>query len=179
MYCKHCGNQIGDADVCLKCRHSVKKGNEKRELSKQSIMEILRREGIMKKIFGIFVYCILIVGITGCGSESVKEVNVIGDLNKIHAECLEQNESHICNMNWTLQEYLKSYSSYELLNASNKEFTTKPQEPNSQFTYGTSRDALCDYHYALFYNKDNESYYAVEYDCEDNKPTFTKSTLLK
>lgn len=132
-----------------------------------------------KKLLNVLLVGLLTISLTGCGSNSTKELNVVEDLNKIYDECLDQNESYICSMNWTLQEYLTTYSSYQLLNASNKEFTTKPSEPNSLFTYGTSRDALCDYQYALFYNKENDSYYSIEYTCEDNDPTFTQVSLLK
>lgn len=133
----------------------------------------------MRKILGGLLGGFLILGITGCGDNSRKELSVVEDLNQLHASCLKENESSTCNMNWTLQEYLKTYSSYQLLNASNKEFSVKPAEPNSLFTYGTSRDALCNYQYALFYNKDTNRYYSVEFSCENNTPTFKKSTLLK
>ncbi len=135
----------------------------------------------MKKIFSILLIGLLVVGLTGCGSSSSKESNVTSDLKEVYDGCLKQNESYICMMNWTFQEYLETYSSYRLLNTSKKEFTVKPQSPNSLFTYGSSRDSMCAYDYALFYNKDNDSYYSVKLKCNGNEdnPTFESATLLK
>ena len=100
-----------------------------------------------KKLLGILIYGGVVLSLTGCGN-SAKEVNVVDDLNKIYSDCLSQNEDYTCKMNWTLQSYLETYSSYQLLNTSDKEFTVKPQAPNSLFTYGTSRDSMCAYDYA-------------------------------
>ncbi len=135
----------------------------------------------MKKIFSILLIGLLVVGLTGCGSSSSKESNVTSDLKEVYDGWLKQNESYICMMNWTFQEYLETYSSYRLLNTSKKEFTVKPQSPNSLFTYGSSRDSMCAYDYALFYNKDNDSYYSVKLKCNGNEdnPTFESATLLK
>ena len=135
----------------------------------------------MKKKLSILLISFLIIGLTGCGSNSSKEGSAASDLQKIYDGCLEQNESYICIMNWTFQEYLETYSSYRLLNTSKKEFTVKPQSPNSLFTYGSSRDSMCAYNYALFYNKDNDSYYSVKLKCNGNEdnPTFESATLLK
>lgn len=133
-----------------------------------------------KKILSILVCAIMILGITGCGSKEEKTEDIISTLNSKISECSEQNDERSnCMMNYKLQEYFTTYSDYQLLNASKNEFTAKPQEPNSLFTYGTSRDFLCDYDYALFYNKDSKKYYSVEYTCEDNLSTFTKATELK
>lgn len=137
----------------------------------------------MKKFLSILVCGVLILGISGCGSENKKESNVVGDLNKVMTDCLKENDSTEkkgnCTMNWLLQDRLKTYSSYELLNTSQTEFTTKPQEPNSLFTYGTSRDGLCAYKYALMYNKDSKNYYSVELDCADKeKPAFKTAKKL-
>lgn len=125
--------------------------------------------------------CFLVLGTVGCGNKS-KEVNAVEELNKTMSECLEQSdEESTCVMNWTLQEYLTTYSDYRLLNASQKEFTAKPQEPNSLFTYGTSRDSLCAYKYALFYNNDNEKYYSITFNCNDKRTsiTFNEAKELK
>ena len=134
----------------------------------------------MKKVFGILIMGILVIGLTGCGN-SLKEVNVVDDLNEIHSNCMKENDGSVCNMNWRLQEYLEAYSSYRLLNTSKKEFTVKPQSPNSLFTYGSSRDSTCAYDYALFYNVDSDSYYSVKLKCNGNEdnPTFESATLLK
>ncbi len=120
------------------------------------------------------------VSLTGCGTSSSK-INVADDLNKDYKNCLDQNEPYICKMNWTFQEYLNTYSNYQLLNTSLKEFTTKPKEANSLFTYGSSRDSICAYKYALFYNKETKDYYQVELGCNGNEdnPTFKNETLLK
>lgn len=135
------------------------------------------------KILLTFLCGFLVFGLTGCGSstKSLKEEDVPDDLNKVMSDCLEQNNSSDCTMNWRLQEYLTTYSSYQLLNASQKEFTATPKEPNSLFSYGSSRDALCNYKYALFYNEDSNSYYSIELDCndDDNVPVFKKATELK
>ena len=78
---------------------------------------------------------------------------------------MKENDGSVCNMNWRLQEYLEAYSSYRLLNSSQKEFEVKPQEPKSLYSYGQSRDGVCAYKYALFYNNDNGNYYSVEREC--------------
>lgn len=80
-----------------------------------------------------------------------------------------------------MQEYLEAYSSYRLLNSSQKEFDVKPQEPKSLYSYGQSRDGVCAYKFALFYNKDNWNYYSVELECENNdsNPNFVNAKLLK
>ena len=48
-------------------------------------------------------------------------------------------------------------------------------------SYGQSRDGVCAYKYALFYNNDNGNYYSVELDCENNdsNPNFANAKLLK
>lgn len=137
----------------------------------------------MKKVLSLLVWGCLIFILTACGSKSEKKADVIADLNKVMTNCLSENEGNDkkgnCTMNWLFQNYLKTYSSYQLLNASQSEFSAKPQEPNSLFTYGTSRDAICAYKYALFYNKDNDSYYSVSYECDNNVPTFKEVKELK
>ncbi len=131
----------------------------------------------MKKILSILLIGILTISLTGCGGSSA---NVPSDLTKVYDECLAQNDKSTCMMNWTFQKYLETYTSYRLLNTSKQEFTVKPQEPNSLFTYGASRDAMCDYNYALFYNKDNNTYYSVKLECEDHNgsPKFASATNL-
>ena len=116
----------------------------------------------MKKVFSILLLAVLIIAVTGCGSSSSKESDVTKELTEIYDGCLEQSETYIYCMNWTFQEYLETYSSYRLLNTSKKEFTVKPQSPNSLFTYGSSRDSTCAYDYALFYNVDSDSYNELE-----------------
>ena len=134
-----------------------------------------------KKLLGAFLTVVAVLGLTGCGSSSEKSVNVVADLNEIHSNCMKENDGSVCDMNWRLQEYLEAYSSYRLLNSSQKPFEVKPQEPKSLYSYGQSRDGVCAYKYALFYNKDNDSYYSVEIKCEDNdsEPFFANSTELK
>lgn len=133
-----------------------------------------------RKLLSILLMGIMVIGVTGCGNSS-KELNVVEDLNKIHSNCMKENDGSVCNMNWRLQEYLEAYSSYRLLNSSQNEFEVKPQEPRSLYSYGQSRDGVCAYKYALFYNKDNGNYYSVELKCENNdsNPTFANSKLLK
>lgn len=134
-----------------------------------------------KQILSIILMGFLVVGITGCGDTSSKEVNVIDDLKIIHENCMKENDGSVCNMNWRLQEYLEAYSSYRLLNSSQNEFEIKPQEPKSMYSYGQSRDGVCAYKYALFYNKDSNSYYSVELGCENNdsNPKFLSAKELK
>ena len=131
-----------------------------------------------KKILGTVLLGALVL--TGCGS-SKGGADVTGDLTKAYNGCLDQNESYICMMNYTLQNYLETYTNYRLLNTSEKEFTIKPEEANSLFTYGASRDSMCNYKYALFYNKDNDSYYSVKLECNgnDDNPKFAEAALLK
>lgn len=133
-----------------------------------------------KKLLSILLVGVMVIGLTGCGNSS-KEVNVVDDLNEIHSNCMKENDGSVCNMNWRLQEYLEAYSSYRLLNSSQKEFEVKPQEPKSLYSYGQSRDGLCVYKYALFYNKDTGNYYSVEIECEnsDSDSVFTNAKLLK
>lgn len=133
-----------------------------------------------KKIFTVLLTGILTISLTGCGS-SVSESDVAKDLNKIHENCMKENDGSVCNMNWRLQEYLESYSSYRLLNSSQNEFTVKPQEAKSLYSYGQSRDGVCAYKYALFYNKDADSFYSVKINCEtnDSNPVFSDAKLLK
>ena len=113
-------------------------------------------------ILSILLVGIMVIGLTGCGNPS-KEVNVVEDLNKIHSNCMKENDGSVCNMNWRLQEYLETYSSYRLLNSSQKEFQVKPQEPKSLYSYGQS------------------NYYSVELECENNdsSPNFSNAKLLK
>ncbi len=133
-----------------------------------------------KKLVTILLCGTIVLGLTGCGSKEEKKEDIVAALNSQIKECKEQNEERSnCMMNYKLQEYFTSHSDYQLLNASKDEFTTKPQEPNSLFTYGTSRDFLCDYKYALIYNKKTKKYYSVEYNCNDNFSTFTASKELK
>ena len=122
-----------------------------------------------RKLLSILLMGIMVIGVTGCGNSS-KEVNVV-----------EENDGSVCNMNWRLQEYLEAYSSYRLLNSSQNEFEVKPQSPKSLYSYGQSRDGVCAYKYALFYNEDNGNYYSVELKCDNNdsSPTFANSKLLK
>ena len=117
-----------------------------------------------KKLLVIPVFALLLVG---CGKIK-KAVNPTEDLTTIYNYCLDQNESYICKMNWTLQTFLEGNSNYRLINASQKDFTVKPTNPNDQFTYGASRDSLCNYKYLLFYNSDSDSYYSVKLACSDN-----------
>ena len=133
-----------------------------------------------KKILSILLMGLFVVGLTGCGNSS-KELDVAADLNEIHSNCMKENDGSVCNMNWRFQEYLEAYSSYRLLNSSQKEFEVKPQEPKSLYSYGQSRDGICAYKYALFYNVENDSYYSVGLNCENNdsSPFFANSTLLK
>lgn len=133
-----------------------------------------------KKLLSILLIGVMVIGLTGCGNSS-KEVNVASDLNEIHSNCMKENDGSVCNMNWRLQEYLEAYSSYRLLNSSQKEFEVKPQEPKSLYSYGQSRDGVCAYKYALFYNNDNGNYYSVELECENNdsNPNFVNAKLLK
>lgn len=133
-----------------------------------------------RKLLSILLIGVMVVGLTGCGNSS-KEVNVVDDLNEIHSNCMKENDGSVCNMNWRLQEYLEAYSSYRLLNSSQKEFEVKPQEPKSLYSYGQSRDGVCAYKYALFYNNDNGNYYSVELECENNdsNPNFVNAKLLK
>lgn len=137
----------------------------------------------MKKILNIVGCGVLIFALTACGAKSIKSSDAVVDLNKVMSNCLSENEGAEkrgnCTMNWLFQNYLKTYSSYQLLNASQSEFSTKPQEPNSLFTYGTSRDAICDYKYALFYNKDNDNYYSLTFECDNKVPTFKEAKELK
>lgn len=135
----------------------------------------------MKKNFLLGMLVLIgLFAITGCGNSS-KEVNVVEDLNTIHSNCMKENDGSVCNMNWRLQEYLEAYSSYRLLNSSQNEFEVKPQSPKSLYSYGQSRDGVCAYKYALFYNEDNGNYYSIELKCENNDsdPVFANAKLLK
>lgn len=129
----------------------------------------------------MLLICIITITLTGCGSSKVKEEDVVKDLNDTMTQCIDQGDRSACTMNWRLQEYLDTYSSYSLLHTSQNEFTVKPKEPNSLFTYGASRDGLCAYKYALFYNEDSDNYYSVTMECEEGEsvPTFTQATELK
>ena len=133
-----------------------------------------------RNLLSVLLIGVMVIGLTGCGNSS-KEVNVVSDLNEIHSNCMKENDGSVCNMNWRLQEYLEAYSSYRLLNSSQKEFEVKPQEPKSLYSYGQSRDGVCAYKYALFYNNDNGNYYSVEIECENNDsdPVFSNAKLLK
>lgn len=137
----------------------------------------------MKNILRVFGCVFLIIALTACGSKSSKSVDIVSDLNKVMTNCLSENEGTDkkgnCTMNWLFQNYLKTYSSYQLLNTSQSEFSAKPQEPNSLFTYGTSRDGICAYKYALFYNKDNDNYYSLSFECDNSVPTFKEAKELK
>ncbi len=125
----------------------------------------------------------LTICLTGCGSKSNKPStnNVVSDLNNLMSECVSQNDIANCKRNDKFQTYLDTYSSYSLLNASDNEFTTKPQEPKSLFSYGASTGGMCGYNNILIYSEDGDSYYSVSMSCEkvDSVPNFENATELK
>ena len=138
----------------------------------------------MKKgVLSILFIGTLTICLTGCGSKSNKPStdNVVSDLNNLMSECVSQNDVSNCMMNDKFQTYLDTYSSYSLLNASDNEFTTKPQEPKSLFSYGASTGGMCGYNNILIYSEDGDSYYSVSMSCEkvDSVPNFENATELK
>ena len=134
-----------------------------------------------KSVLSIISIGILTMILTGCGKTSTSPINVVSDLNKLMNECVSQNDIANCKRNDKFQAYLDTYSNYKLLNASDNEFTTRPQEANSLFSYGASTGGMCGYCNAFIYCEDGDTYYSVSMSCEkvDSVPNFEEATELK
>ena len=136
-----------------------------------------------KKLLIIGICGFVILGLTtGCGSSNVKEKDVTKELNDLVNQCVgEKSVSTQCKFNDDLQKYFETYSDYRLLHASEKEFTGKPKEAKSLFTYGQSTDMLCNYKYALIYNEKTKQAFSIEVSCEtkESAPTFKTTVEVK
>ncbi len=142
-----------------------------------------------KNIMSIVLCGIMVLGLaTGCGNnstKSLKEEDVINDLNEVITNYKEQNKDDkyfVVGVD-DMQQQLETYkSNYKLLGASENEYTTKPSSPNQLFRDVDMNYPLCTFKpNALIYNSDADKYYNVKYECDDKKttPTFTEAKELK
>ncbi len=136
----------------------------------------------MKKIMTIILCGMMLLGlVTGCGNKTLSEEDVLNDINKV------VNNQLTTKTIKDFKEKLDTYSDYKLIDKSDKEFTTKPTEPNYVIQKFYESDLLNNStntdidRYFLIYNEKNNTYYSTkcEWDKENKTPIFVEAKELK
>jgi hypothetical protein len=129
------------------------------------------------KILSILLMVVIIIGITGCGSNNSSS-SIKDELNGLMDKLEQESDNfHVS----TIQDYLENNSDFRLIAGDDEEFTERPSSSNQQYTVVQKREQLINTnsYYVLIYNVKTDKYYSIPVGAIGYKPYFNEATELK